>query len=493
MNIENNNYDYLSILHKINHKPLIIEYIFSFLKNEPYKFFLIIEKDQKLKDLLNSMISSIKTNNTLSKGINENICLITIIKSFQRSLTTVKDNKDLNIFKNETFEETGVKNIKDPSFLVYKTNHYLDKYKVKQPISITSLIDITFNEQEKNEKIKLVYLPYLNNKYIDGNYLHKYLSLNNKKNNDNSNNEIEVLFCIFDDNEYFNYNLLTFKKEIIINEVYFIYIKGNKNINLFEAIEKYLNLLNKNIINKITLGSGFFQKDEIILEMIDYAFINKRKFRVQSSTLINFNIDVYYYRYIIQKIYFGIYFLFEKGKINGSIVLDFKNYKNNNSFKAIEEIEAKFLVIKLYDCDNLSDENFVKISNDLINCNIHYVICYISQTGKENKNNINKEVKLPFYFKIDKKFLLYSEIPRKISYEINKENIYNYYYYEIFDYQNNLILYFQDTEEISEFPLFNYYFFLVEKHEKFCFKRCEYWEDFGYFCHKFYFIKKRDT
>ena len=103
-----------------------------------------------------------------------------------------------------------------------------------------------------------------------------------------------------------------------------------------------MNSLNKNIINKITLGSGFFQEDEIIdmpiLEMIDYAFINKKKFSIQSSTIINFNISKDYDDYINQKIYFGIYILFENGKIDGSIVLDFNAYKNNviNSFKAIE-------------------------------------------------------------------------------------------------------------------------------------------------------------
>jgi len=498
MNTENNSLSYLSILQKINHKPLIIEYIFSFLKNEPYKFFNIIEKDKKLKELLNSLFSNIKRKNILSKEINENIYQIIILKRFQNSLVTNKSN----IFKNETFEETGVKNVIDPSFLVYKSEHYFNSYKEKLPISISSLNDIAFHEQEKNEKIKLVYLPYLKDKFIDGKYLYKNLKLNNKNENGNSNKEIEVLFCIIDDNEYYNYNLIEFKKEIIINEVYFIYIKGDKNINLYDAIEKYLNLLNKNIINKITLGSGFFQEYEIldipILEMIDYAFINKKKFSVQSSTIINFNFSKDYVNYIKQKIYFGIYILFENGKIDGSIVLDYKAYKNNNnndinSFKAKEEIKGKFLVIKIYDSNNLSDEKFMKICNVLINCDIDLVICFISQTRKEIKNSICKKVKLQFDFKANKEFLLYSEIPRKISYEMNKETIYDYYYYEVLDCQNDLILYIQNTEKIREIPLFNYYFCQLEKYEKFCFKRYEYWDDTGYCCNKFYFIKKKNT
>ena len=498
MKIEKNRPDYLSILHKIINKPLIIEYIFSFLKNEPYKFFQIIEKDKNLKDLLNSRLSTIKKNNTLSKELNENIYLIQILKRFQRSLASDAGNKDLYIFKNETFEEKGVKDVIDPSFLVYQCKYYLDAYKDKIPISISCLIDIAFNEQEKNEIIKLVYLPDLNNKYIDGNYLYKNMSLNGIKDKDYSNKKIDTLFCIIDDNEYYNYHFSNFKKEIIINEVYFIYIEGNKKINLYDAIEKYLNLLNKNIINKITLGPGFFQKDQItdmpILKMIDYALINKKQFSVQSSTLINFNIEEDIKNYVLQKIYFGMYFLFEKAKIDGSFVLDFKTYKNNeNSFKAIEEIKGKFLVIKIYDTSNLSDEKFVKISNDLINCDINFVICYLIENGKENKNNINKEIILPFNIKTRKEFLFYSEIPRKISYEINKETIYDYFYYEAFDCENNLIFYFQDDEYTEETPLFNYYFFLLEKYEKFCFKRYEYWENKDSPSHKFYFIKKKNT
>ena len=326
------------------------------------------------------------------------------------------------------------------------------------------------------------------------------MSLNNKNNDGNSNKEIDALFCIIDDNEYYNYNLLKFKKEIIINEVYFIYIKGNKNINLYDAIEKYLNLLNKNIINKITLGSGFFERyeniDDIpIFEMIDYALINKKNFSVKSSTLINFNIreDYYYNVFTKQKIYLGIYFLFEKGKIDGSIILDFKTYKyNNNLFKAKEEIKGKFLLIKIYDYDNLSDEKFIKISNDLINCDINFVICYVCSKGKEKNCNVNNEVKLPFYFKTPKEFLLYPEIPLKINYEINKENIYRYYYYEVFDCQNNLILYFQNSGSIDGSNIFNYYFFLLEKYDKFCFKIYKYSENSDYFKYKLYFIKKKN-
>ena len=46
-----NQSNYNSILQLINHKPLIVENIFSFIKDEPYKFIHLIEKDEILTRL----------------------------------------------------------------------------------------------------------------------------------------------------------------------------------------------------------------------------------------------------------------------------------------------------------------------------------------------------------------------------------------------------------------------------------------------------------
>ena len=74
-----NNYQIIfnNILQKINHKPLIISHIFSYMRNEPHKFINIIEKDKKLKDSLNLIFSSVKKNfNDLNHELIENIELI---------------------------------------------------------------------------------------------------------------------------------------------------------------------------------------------------------------------------------------------------------------------------------------------------------------------------------------------------------------------------------------------------------------------------------
>ena len=74
------------------------------------------------------------------------------------------------------------------------------------------------------------------------------------------NKEIDVLYCIIDDNEYYLDNIPRINKNIVIYELYFIYIKGIKDINIYNAIEKYLNVLNKKNIKQITFGNFFISQ-----------------------------------------------------------------------------------------------------------------------------------------------------------------------------------------------------------------------------------------
>ena len=69
--IKENQDNYNSILQKINHKPLIIEKIFPYIKEEPYKFLNVIDKDHTLKENLNSIFYDVKKNNLISKDFND--------------------------------------------------------------------------------------------------------------------------------------------------------------------------------------------------------------------------------------------------------------------------------------------------------------------------------------------------------------------------------------------------------------------------------------
>ena len=245
--------EYNSILQKISHKPLIVEYIFSFIKDKPYKFLLLIEKDKTLKDLINSQFNSVNKKNSFSKETNDNIQTLILYKKLKETLHQYKD-KDASILVNYVFEESVIKNNLDPSFLIYKSKFILNQIKgdkIMKDISIKGLTQITFYEQEKYEHIELVLLPTKKIEFQDNLYIKKNLSNENYLNGNNClNKEIDVLYCIIDDNEYYLDDISLINKNLVINELYFIYIEGIKNININNAIEKYLNALNKKTLNK---------------------------------------------------------------------------------------------------------------------------------------------------------------------------------------------------------------------------------------------------
>ena len=59
--IDNDKCDkYISILRKVEHKPIAIEFIFSFIKYNPYIFIELIEKDKALASSINSIFKPVK-------------------------------------------------------------------------------------------------------------------------------------------------------------------------------------------------------------------------------------------------------------------------------------------------------------------------------------------------------------------------------------------------------------------------------------------------
>ena len=58
---------YISILGKVNHKPIIIESIFSYIKYNPYILFKLVEKDKILASSLNSYLNQLKKITTYLK------------------------------------------------------------------------------------------------------------------------------------------------------------------------------------------------------------------------------------------------------------------------------------------------------------------------------------------------------------------------------------------------------------------------------------------
>jgi len=497
---ENKN-NYNSILQNINHKPLIVEYIFSYIKNEPYKFLCLIEKDQTLKESINSQFFNVKKNNLFSKEMNDNIELIIFYKKYIEIFRSYK-NKDKNIFKKIDYEENIKKNNSDPSFILYKSQKISELINQNDSFkNIEGLIDIALNEQEKYENIQLAYLPKNNNNYKDSLYIEKniYNDLDLDKNNNCKNKEIDTLFCIIDDNEYYLGKNMNINKNIIINEIYFIYIKGIKNININDAIEKYLNSLNKKNIKQITFGHSFYKididknktsyitDDEIlknsykipINKIIIDALIDNKKYNFPIPISINLLMKQYSYKQNKLIFYLGIYHLFPNQKIDGIIEINSKSYDSPNTFEKIKNSNGNILIIKYIGLSSLDDNNFNKLVKKCLKLDIPNVIIYITKNVNDNKKK-NDEI---IFFDLDqnKNYLFYNEIPTKKI--CLKEQ---FMIYQVLDSNNNIII-----QETYDFRFYNNYLinhlFLLKNYDNLCFK----WNYNNDKYYKMYFIKKK--
>ena len=494
INIENES-NYKSILQKINHKPLIIEYIFSFVKAKPYKFLNLIEKDQILKDSINSRFSQVTKNNSFSKEINENIKLILLYKKYQETLRQYKD-KDIIKFNKRNYEENIINN-PTPSFLAYKSKYIFDGISGDETLfkpSMEGLIEITSHEQEKYEHIQLCLLPSKKNNYEDGSYIKN--NLNNSNNNTCSNKEIDILYCIIDDNEYYLHEIPCIHENIKINEVYFIYIKGFKDINIYKALEKYLSFLNKKNINRITFGSGFYNLEKKInknketsqyenqlpiMQMLNDTLITNKK--LSFPNLISLDLSEGKDLESKLKFYLGIYCLFGNKKIDELIEINSKLY-HPHMIEKIENSEANILIIKYSCLSSLDDKNFNKIVKKCLNLNFNNIIFYIAKDANNYKNIAQNNEEIKFDFNQSKKYFFYSEIPTK---KLHFDN--NLMHFEVVDSNDNLIL--QENKKTNYWRenahkyLINY-LFLLKKYDHLCFK----WKYDENNYYKMYFIKK---
>lgn len=465
--IKENQDNYNSILQKINHKPLIIEKIFPYIKEEPYKFLNVIDKDHTLKENLNSIFYDVKKNNLISKDFNDYLALLKAFKIFKERFGKLKDTeKDLPDFKNTTFEKYILKSDLNSSFIEYQTKYIFEKIEPQIEIkpSFSSLTEISFFENTKYEHIKLVFLPSDKHKYPDGLYISNIL---NSANINSLNKEIDVLYCIIDDNEYYLNNIPSINENVIINEVYFIVRKGIKVINYINAIEKYLGFLNKKNIKQITLGSSFFDlninnTEELpIVQITNDVLIKNKKLSIPNSINIKFEVDLPNYNN--SKVYLGLYFLFNKHKINGFLEIDSKNYQPDLLAK-IEGTKIDFLIIKYKGYKAMDDKNYQEFVNKCLKIDSHMILFYITNESKKNKINDEINLKLDDKFIEDKSFMIYSEVPAK------KTPIGKFGNYIVTDIKDNLIFQenlFDRYENINH--LISNLIFL-EKYKNVCFK-----------------------
>jgi hypothetical protein len=93
--------NYISIIMKMRHKPLIIKYILSFLIKRPYIILELIEKDEHLKSSLNTLFSSTKKINDLPNDIKNNLYFLFAYKNFKSSFN-INSSENSFYFKSKT-------------------------------------------------------------------------------------------------------------------------------------------------------------------------------------------------------------------------------------------------------------------------------------------------------------------------------------------------------------------------------------------------------
>ena len=452
---------YISKLLKIQHKPIIIEYILSFLKINPTILLRLISEDKFLKVNLSNLFSNVKQNSSLSPELCYNVNLLLIHKHFIKEIKHKINYESLFLDKKN-------ENVIDPSFISFYTNEYIRKieskknnYIEKHFPTVKDLNDIIYTRYENDFYFEqIVFLPPKEANglpYVDGLYIQNKLN----KAKDKKFKHIETLYCIIDDNEYYN-KIESINHDIIIDEIYFIFKLNNKNLDIYKAINKYLEKININNIKEITFGQGFFETKKISMYRQYYdtskevyrldcpimnflekeVFINKKKIKIPNLKKINLKNEKFIGDKL--KLYLGISLLADK-----EIMLDDVNIINSKEFKnkKLEKIEKSCVLIKIHQFSFLKMKNFIDFVNECINKSQN-VILYLSHDINKNHKIENLKIENEkFYLNLNKQnFLFYSEFPLKYNFNIkkeyseyskcinvvkNKKNIilYEYYYY----------------------------------------------------------------
>ena len=162
--------DSIYIINKIKHKPLLIEYIFSYSKNRPYILFDLISTDKFLKRSLKKTFENSQRENELTKDLNKNIInYISYRKIYEKLPISInmtendllKENNQLNkiikkkkykpFFENESIKSfiNNKKNFKDTKLLI---NLIIIFFNHNYRNIVHKILETLLIRQEKEEK-----------------------------------------------------------------------------------------------------------------------------------------------------------------------------------------------------------------------------------------------------------------------------------------------------------------------------------------------------
>ena len=286
---EKSNHEFISILNRVKHKPLIIQDIFPFLDNRPYIFPCLFEKDINLNKELNKLYKSMKKNSELSSQINPNIYKFLAYKLlYQTPLIDIEEENTMELFDLNflfDYEDNNINDncLKNKFNFCYSFDSYISLVKKSFekkviPDNINIKKNILYNYLPKDKAMINFVKDYLSQNDIlhipypqDGNYhflIEKLIKYLNKKNNSDN-----IKGIIFDD-LYNIENLETFGclgnkiKDFNFSSLEFIkirkYTNNLRNIKLYYELNKLFSansLLGLTIINKDDI-KNLFNLDE---------------------------------------------------------------------------------------------------------------------------------------------------------------------------------------------------------------------------------------
>ena len=114
-----------TILNKIHNKTLIVETIFPFVLNQPFKLYKLIISDSSIQTKLNKLFSEIKkSNNQLDKGFIQNLNTISYIKDIINKLNKIKYD-----LKSDTLNYKFVKNKLNYAYIKFLYNSLFEDNK----------------------------------------------------------------------------------------------------------------------------------------------------------------------------------------------------------------------------------------------------------------------------------------------------------------------------------------------------------------------------
>ena len=453
--IENNsksNFNKISLLNKIKHKPLLIEKIFPFTLNRPFIYPFIVDHYPLLKFELRATYKSLKKNNKLSNDINKIFIKFIIYRIlYQSNFDLYLQNLDyimqfnyyftklsyLEIYRH-IFEVIFVKKeiIKKENFNYFTfganvpkgqglDNFIIDYFQYHKKLYLF----FSFLEEDFKDKINM------NIEYFEK------IKINNKY-------KFEVdIFFIFNEikskNKYdFKDNYIKFGEYFKINNIYFVISQEyNSPSNTFlEQMYNFVNIIsndnNINNVKKIIFDKSFLRKKEInknisYLEILaNEIFITKNKIQFPLVDEINFYESfIYYHVYKRYFLSYNLYSFFSKEWDNLIIITpnDFNNIKNK-SHEEIKNLKNKLnkfenneietdLKILLIDFENNSpyQENFIYFVNNIIGYNESINNLFIRNIGK-----INYDIEYYNFLKSQKPEKLFPNLIN-VVYENNKK------------------------------------------------------------------------